>query len=50
MIAAAKAIGCDRSRFDRYQQARVQPQPTTVVETDRRAAQVERYSLGKAEE
>ena len=34
MIAAAKAIGYDRARFDRGEQLRVQPPPTTAVRTD----------------
>ena len=42
MIAAAKAIGYGRARFDRCQQSRVQPQLTTVVGTDRRAVRAER--------
>ena len=42
MFAAANGIGCGRARFDRCQQLRVQPQPRTVVGTDRRAVRGER--------
>jgi hypothetical protein len=48
MIAFAKAIGYGRARFDRSEQLRVQPQPTTMVRTDRRAVRAERCSLGNA--
>jgi hypothetical protein len=47
MIAAAEAIDCGRARFDRWQQLRVQPQPTTVVGT---AVRLERCSLVNAEQ
>ena len=48
MIAAAKGIGYGRASFDRCEQLRVQPQPTTAVGTARRAVRTECCSLGNA--